>query len=350
MNIKKILLCFLCAAMVLPFAACRPAVTPDDSSAESTSEAEVEESAQAEETSAPDESVAESEPECESESNSETERDIGVNILADPTFQNGFKLINTREEGGGVVKILPARDGSTDHTSWMVAQWWNNNLLQNGTETVTDTTYSIKDASKEVAVDWEKGMLTLTLNASQELTAPSATKWPHLLLEQSIPATSLKDTESVTATITYNIVENSNKTQGAALHAQFAWFIYISDTNPESEGNGNFLWFGLNLFNSQTISTSLYHAQDMAGGPGNYIYSLGTSSFLDTRMWVGRPIEVECDILPYIAAALDQAHKDGFMIGTDIEDVSIIGMNIGWENFDRWDETVTIENLGIYVK
>ena len=361
MNAKKLMLILLSAAMVLPLGACSETNPPDETttleesteettvleeSVETTVETETESVTEEEsgDCGMPDEEPTESVSESESES--ETEKYLGVNILADPTFQNGFKLADV---SGTTVKILPGRDGGVTAPAWSAAQWWCNYPLHEGTETVTDTAYSIKDASKELAVDWEKGALTLTLNASEEMTGPSTTKWPHLLVEQASPATPLKDAESVTATMTFTIAESTNKTDGA-LHAQYAWFIYVADLYPESEGYGNFLWFGLNIFHSQSITTSLYHAQDTAGGPGNYIYSLGTSSFLDKRMWIGKPMEIECDILPHIEAALEQAHREGFMLGTDLEDVSITGTNLGWEIFDRWDETVVIENLGVYVK
>ena len=35
------------------------------------------------------------------------------------------------------------------------------------------------------------------------------------------------------------------------------------------------------------------------------------------------------------------------MTGTTVEDCSITGTNIGWEVFDRWDESITIFNMAI---
>ena len=53
------------------------------------------------------------------------------------------------------------------------------------------------------------------------------------------------------------------------------------------------------------------------------------------------------DILPHIEEALAKAQESGFMLGTSVDDCSIGGMNIGWEVFDRWDESVTIFDMDI---
>lgn len=355
MNGKKRLLIFLCAAMVLPLVACNPTPVPDDTESveESTApeetipEGESEDTTPADDTRIPAESVEES----ESESESETEEYLGVNLLKDPTFQNGFQIINTAENGGGVAKVLPGRDGSTDKASWMLVQWWNNHLLQNGVETVTDTTYSVVDGSKDVLIDWERGMVSLGLDASKELDGgPAGQEWPHLGIEQILEPVPLKDMESMTVTMDFNIVESEARRPGSLIHAQFSWCLYLADLNPESEGYGNFIWFGLSIFNSNTISTSLYHAQDTAGGPGNYIYTLGSSSFLDKRLWPGHMSQINCDMLPFVEAALKMAQEDGFMLGTEVDDLYLTGTSLGWEIFDCWDETVTVENIGIYVK
>ena len=352
MKLKRLMLILLSATMLLPtFSACGGDTPADDTTAAETTEAVTEAETEheydtGEDTSAMSETQLETVEETETET--ETDEYLGENVLADPTFRNGFQLLTV---SGGLAKNLPGRDGGVTTPVWQVAQWWCNHPLQDGTETITDTTYSITDASKEVTVDWSTGVLTMGLKASREMEQGSTTKWPHLLIEQAIPAVPLKDAESVTATVTFNILENTDmRVGGQGLHAQFSWFIYIQDRNPESEGYNNFLWFGLNLFNSVSIGTGPYAAQDTAGGPGNFIYSLGSSSLLDKRLWIGRPTEIKCDILPHIQKALETAQANGFMLGTELEDVSITGMNIGWENFDRWDVRVTIEDMGIYVK
>lgn len=341
MKPKHILLFLLCAALLLSATACDRYTTDDNTLTETETDSEtVEDTTSAETTTS-----EETEPESETE-------DLGTNIIVDPTFQNGFKLLGV---DGTVCKTLPGKSGEATDPTWILAQWWCNNHLENGIETRTDTTYSIVDASKEVAVDWERGSLALGLTGSQEFdtwqeVAPTA--WPHLLIEQELPLTSLKDAESVTATLTYTITENvdSRDSQGRGHFGQLAWFIYIQDRNPDSEGYGNFLWFGLNLFSVSTISTGSYAAQDYANGPGNFIYSVGSGFFLDRRMKVGAPTEIHCNILPFIEDALETAHGQGFMVGTEIEDISITGMNLGWEIQDRWDSNVTIENIGLYVK
>jgi hypothetical protein len=51
-----------------------------------------------------------------------------------------------------------------------------------------------------------------------------------------------------------------------------------------------------------------------------------------------------------VKESLKVAQERGFMIGTTWEDCSVVGTNIGYENFDRWDLAITINDIGIYRK
>ena len=65
---------------------------------------------------------------------------------------------------------------------------------------------------------------------------------------------------------------------------------------------------------------------------------------------VGKTTQIDFDILPYVQNALTAAQEKGFMPGTTLQDVAITGTNIGWEVFDRWNVSITINDIGIYVK
>ena len=272
-----------------------------------------------------------------------------VSLLKDDNFSKGFNLhgLNSATDNG-IVKTIDYGTGSSPE--WDMAQWWSKFNLKDGTETITDTSYSLKDESKTVEVNRKYGSITLGVDGSKEFdsyNAVSPSKWPHLLIEQSISNVPLKDAEKLEVSLDFTLTKNDDKRNGAGCQAQFAWFIYVKDTNPESDGYGNFLWFGLNIFDSTKLYAPKSAKQDTAGGPGNFIYSLGASDFMTERVKVNTNNKFTVDILPHIENGLKTAQAEGFMTGTSVSDCSIGGMNIGWEVFDRWDESITIFDISI---
>ena len=279
----------------------------------------------------------------------EPEKEI-VHCLTDFGFERGFNLRGLDSAtDSGVVKTVKFTD---EEPVWNVAQWWSKHNLKDGEESITDTVYSLKDQSKKVEINRKYGSITLEINASEEFetfnpVAPA--KWPHFLIEQLIAKIPLADAEKLEAKLDFTITKNEDKrgAGGYGFQSQFAWFIYIVDTNPKSEGFGNFLWFGLNIFDSTKVYAPASAQQDTAGGLGNFIYSLGANEFMEKRVKTNVNNRFSVDILPEIKTALETAQSKGFMTGTTVEDCSITGTNIGWEVFDRWDESITIFNMAI---
>jgi hypothetical protein len=135
------------------------------------------------------------------------------------------------------------------------------------------------------------------------------------------------------------------------MQAQFAWFIYVKNVNPESPGKDEFLWFGFNLYDPTKLYTTTISQQDFAGGTlGNYIYAAGVQGWGQpgTRVDIGKTVTLDVDMFKLVKKALNVAHDAGFMQNTEIGDCAITGMNIGFEVFDVWDMQATIFNLGVY--
>ncbi len=273
-----------------------------------------------------------------------------IECLTDPDFVNGFTVRGLDSAtDSGVCKTVKFGD---EAPAWTVAQWWSKNNLKDGEENLTETDYSLKDESKKIAINRKYHSITLALDGSKEfdnynVIAPA--KWPHLLLEQSVNNVTLVDAEKVEAKLDFTLTANEDLRggNGVGLQAQFAWFIYIVDKNPESEGYGNFLWFGLNIFDSTKLYAPASSQQDTAGGLGNYIYALGANEFMKNRVKANVNNSFAFDILPSVKKGIAAAQANGFMQGTKIDDCVITGMNIGWEVFDRWNESITIFDISI---
>lgn len=282
----------------------------------------------------------------------EKPEEIVTSILDDPDFSDGFLLkgMNSATDPG-VAKVIDYGDPS-NVPKWGMAQWWSKFNLKDGAETITEDDYVLEDVSKKVTLKRKKGALSLGLKGSEEFESfngvPPAT-WPHLLIEQGFrEELYLKDADRIDVTLDFTLTKSENLRGGnLGHHAQFAWFIYIVDTNPASEGFGNFLWFGLNIFDSTKAYAPASAQQDLAGGPGNFIYTLGAQTFMPDRVRVNRNNGFTVDILPHIDAAIKSAQQKGFMTGTSLKDCSVTGTNIGWEVFDRWDVGITLFDIGI---
>ena len=274
-----------------------------------------------------------------------------VSILKDRDFEKGFNLRGmSSATDSGIHKVIDYGTGSTP--CWGMAQWWSKYNLKNGVETIEEDKYSLIDESKTIEVNRKYGSITMGIDGSKEFDSYNVvppSQWPHLLIEQGITGAPLSDAEKLEATLDFTLTKNEDlrNSNGLGSQAQFAWFIYVQDTNPESEGYGNFLWFGLNIFDSTKLYAPKTNQQDMAGGPGNYIYALGAADFMSERVKVNKNIRFTIDILPHVGDALKKAQSEGFMVGTTVSDCSITGTNIGWENFDRWNESITLFDIDI---
>ena len=279
-----------------------------------------------------------------------TTDEIIVNCLIDADFELGFNLRGLDSvTDSGVVKSVKFTD---EEPVWTVAQWWSGHNLKDGEEVLSDTDYSLKNAAKSVEIKRKNHSVTLGINGSEEFdtfNAVSPSKWPHLLLEQKIADVPLADALKLEVKLDFTLTKNEDKrdADGKGFQSQFAWYIYIVDKNPESEGFGNFLWFGLNIFDSTKTYAPATAQQDTAGGLGNFIYTLGAKDFMEKRVKTNVNNGFSFDILPSVKSALEIAQSKGFMAGTTVEDCAVTGTNIGWEVFDRWDESIIIFDIAI---
>ena len=283
-----------------------------------------------------------------SSSGEQDENLIVTELLSDGGYKKGFYLRGV-DPVSDSQPIKTVKFGEED-VVWGIDQWWSKYNLKNGSESLTETKYSLSDSSRTVEIDRENGVITLALNGAEEFDSANSeapVKWPHLLLEQAIPDSFISDAEKIEAKLNFTIVKSDDYRGGSGLQAQFAWFIYLMNRNTESSGFGEFTYFGLNLFDSTKLYAPASYRQDTATGAGSFIYALGADEFMQKRVKVGTNCGFTFDILPEVKKCLTLAQSKGFMLNTKFEDLAITGMNIGWEIFDRWDESVAIFDISI---
>ena len=281
-------------------------------------------------------------------------------LLPDVEFHNGFYIRSqdgTLSEAARMKGVFLPRFGH--EPSWAVAQWnsglclWDSRVLDGR---------KISDGIAKSFTAEEDGRLRLHLNTIPLYDgAPAAyAAWPHLLLETEEVACGAADADSVWSTgaadkiivsldLRLTQFEQVSIPGDAARAAQFLCYLYL-----RSDAGGDFVWFGLQLFDSRGPQGE-YLALDE--GSGHMIFSLSTHDVYGggqhprVRRGAAASDEwyhVEVDIRPYLDRLAATGVKDGFLNEIrSAKDFHISGANIGWEIIGSFDACMEIRNFSI---
>jgi len=272
-------------------------------------------------------------------------------VLDDVKFERGFVLTGPLHESPQRVETFGQKDVTP---VWRMPQWNSKGLLDR--VKIDDATVEMRDDYKSVTLDRKTGAINLTVHTSKEYPTPRTSgsqPWVHLLLELSPFKQPIKvsDAAAIWVEVEFELTENvAYGTQDPGLHAaQLSWFLYLKNTNQESKGFRDFLWFGLSMFDSRYDFVSDYAAQDFAMPNGSFIYSLGTRRFFDKPVEIGKRLTIRRDILNDLHEAIETAHKRNFITNTTIDDVILDGTNIGWEVPGTYDVGATLHKMSVTV-
>jgi len=272
-------------------------------------------------------------------------------VLTDAKFTQGFELTGPLHESPKRIETF-GQEGVKP--AWRMPQWHSKGLLDR--VKIDKETISLTDDYKSVTLDHKTGAINLTVHTSKEYDTPRTSMhqpWVHLLLEQSPFKKPIKVNEAaeIWVEVEFELTEYKEYgTQDPGLHAaQLSWFLYLKNTNPESKGLYDFLWFGLGMFDNRHDFVPDYHLQDFAMPNGSFIYLIGTKRFFDTPVKIGERKTIRYNISDSIRDAIETAHKNGFIINTTIDDVILDGMNIGWEVPGTYDVGATLHKLSVTV-
>ncbi|MCL2622819.1 MAG: hypothetical protein FWD31_04045 [Planctomycetaceae bacterium] len=272
-------------------------------------------------------------------------------VLADLTFAQGFVLTGATHDAPQRVENFGQQDATP---VWCMPQWSSKGLLDR--VQVDDETVKLIDDYKSVTLDRKTGAINLTVHTSKEYETPRTSPsqpWVHLLLEQSpFPQPiQVADASAIWVEVEFELTENvAYGPQDPGLHAaQLSWFLYMKNTNRQSKGFHDFLWFGVSMFDSRYDFVPDYAAQDFAMPNGSFIYSLGSKRYFDKPVVVGERLTIRREILNDLREAIETAHKNGFITNTTIDDVVLDGTNIGWEVPGTYDVGVTLHKLSVTV-
>lgn len=191
---------------------------------------------------------------------------------------------------------------------------------------------------------------------------PTATKaWVHLLGEERIsdpgaegpgcpPLTQVGSLNfSVEARLIY---DEQNKRSGydPAKHASsYLMYFTVQNLNNSSPGYGDYLWFGITLYDDRTPMPGIYAAKDSCDAcTGKYIYNIGLGPLSDSSLNDKQWHTLSADFMPYILTALQKAWDLGYLPDShNLADYRIGGMNLGWEIPGLNNSELQIRNLSL---
>lgn len=278
-------------------------------------------------------------------------------LLSDPNFRSGFNL--NSPQPGKKVKVGVFKDGSSPVSpEWELAQWSSKYCISTAKpERLASGALSLSSDAKKITFfpqgngDFD---LLLAVNTEPEYGGRPRQKgepWTHLLAEQRFKINpKIQDLEKVRFKISVKLVKAENKMGDdfqPNLHtAHFLFYLTVQNLNRKSSGYGDFLWFGVPLYDYRDEMISLYASPDL--GTGKFIYSLPTEYFTDKSTHSKQWVTFEKDILPEIYKALELAWERGFLKDSrELSDYYLGGMNLGWEMPGTFDVGIMVKDFSI---
>ena len=179
--------------------------------------------------------------------------------------------------------------------------------------------------------------------------------WPHLLVERKLlhhPA--ITELEAVRFRLNYRLLKAEiDELPGFDPRrnaAQFLFYVTIQNRNRESPGYGDYLWFGLRLYDSRHRIPPAYAAADFSTskkkGTGKFIFHPDMNRVTQKSTHDGEWVEIDADLLPFMLEALKNAWERGYLGDShDLNDYRLGGMNMGWEITGPIDTAVQVKGL-----
>ncbi len=282
-------------------------------------------------------------------------------LIRDPHFQNGFVLLKA-ETGRRVPYGTLVGLTQDARPVWDLAQWSSKHPFELAPpRKLASGSIQYTNEGKTVTVGTPgstDGDIALGVNASAEYGGRARKKgepWVHLLLQQTIehpPA--LADITSARFHIEARL-KSSKKIDtpdySPGLHAaQFQVFFSVQNRNRQSAGHGQYVWFGVPLYDDRHEFPTAHKSKDTAG-TNMFIFTPSGKTYTSQSAHSGKWITIDKDLLPLMRESLELAWKRDFLQDSkSFDDYHIAGMNIGWEVPGIFDVEMQVRNLSLIVK
>jgi hypothetical protein len=278
-------------------------------------------------------------------------------LLKDPSFQGGFALlgINPAKDGRKIFRVFGK------NPAWQLAEWWTPYPFKDAPLIETQHGYEMANESRRVAVDTAQGRLTMELDSEKEYAKlyqgvrhDSSQGWSHLLIEQDFekPA-KLSELKGLVASLAFQIDECQlfrEKEYSPDRHAaQFLWYITLREGPRQAETgpNGNYIWFGLPLFDNrfEHEEESAFYDLGNEGSTKKLIYGMASKKYLKDKIELGKEVRFSIDLLPDLKKAVAYAIGHGIFASAD--NLYVNYMNLGWELPGNFRVASTLRGLSL---
>lgn len=294
-------------------------------------------------------------------------------LFADPYLTQGVSLTDANGYPNG--QLLFAQ--STGKPVWNFAQWYSKyDLSDYASRSYTKDGAAFSYTSKGETVDGKfipakvlnidstNATIYMELNTQVEYDAPrqEGEGWPHTLLSQDFSKNLVHVSElnELIMSMDYTMTKFEDKMGDAAderMHcAQFVWYVTLQNRTSGSDGYGQYIWFGLNLWDNRNVGkvSAEYAAQDLGKEDATlaFIYQPSSKKFTKTGIipQVGEKESIRFDILQTAQYAYELARSRGYLPDTNWDDIYIGSMNFGFEITGTYNAAVQIDTVGIYYK
>ena len=279
-------------------------------------------------------------------------------LIGDRHFRQGFNVYDPKP-GRLVPRGHLTWDDSQAKPVWNLAQWSSKYSIAGAKpERLPSGAVRFGNEAKTVVVaslDNEEGELVLGVTASVEYAGRARRKgerWPHLLVSQRFAY------KPAVADVKQALFRVAVRLRHSALHrtpdctpqlhaAQFQVFFNIQNLNRKSPGYGDFLYFGIPLYDSRWRVPRPFAQPDAAG---KFIYTPSGDRYTNKSAHDGNWVTVDCDILPIVLEGLHKAWQRGFLTDSrNLGDYRIAAMNMGWEVPGILDVEMQVRDLSLRV-
>ena len=283
-------------------------------------------------------------------------------LIRDPRFQNGFLLLEPKP-GRRIVYGEITDTAAPAKPVWDLAQWSSKfPLAAARTKRLPDGILLFTNLAKRVCVGAPgsaEADLSLGVNASAEYGTRARKSpedpWVHLLVQQDIESPpSLAELAScpfhVEARLKHSELHRTDDYTPTRHAAQFQVFLTVANRNPDSPGYGQYLWFGIPIYDDRSRMAPAHAAQDF-GDTKMFIYTVAAEAFTKESTHEGQWVTFARDLLPLMLRGLETGWKRGFMPGSrELADYRLTGIFIGWEVPGIFDVEVQMRNLSLVVR
>lgn len=289
-----------------------------------------------------------------------------VDVIDDHGFMGKIGLQGTSSLEPSIKKYLKPFNSNEIESRWMLAEWGSKHDLLNAKAVINAGRDNVYYFNKSKGIYFKKDnygtIIGLEILGSQEIEKARELNenFPGMLLGQGFNEPHrISDFQKLSLNLKTRLVYVENKMNrdeyNESLHtAQITLYFSLGNVNKDSEGYGDYLWFGIPIydFRYKDIGVSWMQDTGIEGATQKFIYVPAAKEFYKGSMHDKKWISIKkVNILPYLEAAFMKAQEMGYLQTTGYKDLALTSTNFGWEMpgiFDALYEFKDLRLLGVF--